>query len=47
MYFTKCPYCGSNNDPGERCDCGGHKDKKENVKHKAASKKKNDLKKRK
>lgn len=21
-YWT-CPYCGSNLDPGERCDCGG------------------------
>lgn len=22
MYDT-CPDCGANNDPGERCDCGG------------------------
>ena len=21
VYWT-CPYCGSNLDPGERCDCG-------------------------
>lgn len=21
MYFYTCPYCGSNLDPGERCDC--------------------------
>lgn len=20
-YFTTCPYCGANLDPGERCDC--------------------------
>jgi len=20
-YFVTCPYCGSNLDPGERCDC--------------------------
>ena len=20
-YYTKCPTCGSNLDPGERCDC--------------------------
>lgn len=20
-YFTPCPVCGANNDPGERCDC--------------------------
>lgn len=28
-YYTTCPYCGANLDPGERCDCpraspGGH-----------------------
>ena len=22
-YFVTCPFCGSNNDPGERCDCEG------------------------
>ena len=22
-YFVTCPICGSNNDPGERCDCEG------------------------
>ena len=21
MYFNTCPRCGSNLDPGERCDC--------------------------
>ncbi|WP_409969571.1 hypothetical protein RFF05_06575 [Bengtsoniella intestinalis] len=21
MYYRICPYCGSHNDPGERCDC--------------------------
>lgn len=21
MYFSECEYCGSNLDPGERCDC--------------------------
>ena len=21
-YYWTCPKCGSNNDPGERCDCG-------------------------
>lgn len=20
-YFDKCPYCGANNDPGEKCTC--------------------------
>jgi hypothetical protein len=20
-YYRKCPYCGRNNDPGERCEC--------------------------
>ena len=20
-YYTTCPYCGANLDPGERCDC--------------------------
>lgn len=20
-YYRTCPYCGSNNDPGEICDC--------------------------
>lgn len=22
-YFNTCPYCGSNLDPGEPCDCKG------------------------
>nr|DAE24195.1 MAG TPA: RNA-binding protein [Caudovirales sp. ctNZz8] len=22
-YYWTCPNCGSNNDPGERCDCHG------------------------
>jgi hypothetical protein len=21
MYYRTCPYCGANNDPGERCSC--------------------------
>ncbi len=21
MYYTVCPHCGANLDPGERCDC--------------------------
>lgn len=21
-YYWTCPRCGSNNDPGEKCDCG-------------------------
>ena len=21
MYYKKCPYCGANNDPGEKCSC--------------------------
>lgn len=21
MYFNTCPYCGSNLDPGEQCNC--------------------------
>lgn len=25
-YYTTCPHCGANLDPGERCDC---QDKKE------------------
>ena len=20
-YYWTCPYCGDNNDPGEKCDC--------------------------
>lgn len=26
-YYYTCPYCGSNNDPGEKCDCLKEKDK--------------------
>ena len=22
MQYKECPYCGSNLDPGEKCDCG-------------------------
>ncbi len=33
-YYWTCPYCGSNLDPGERCDCRDEKktpDKTSNV----------------
>lgn len=23
MYYTTCPLCGANLDPGEHCDCAG------------------------
>ncbi len=23
MYYTTCPLCGANLDPGEHCDCTG------------------------
>ncbi|MDR1061791.1 MAG: hypothetical protein LBL83_11420 [Clostridiales bacterium] len=23
MMYRTCPYCGANNDPGERCECLG------------------------
>lgn len=31
-YFVTCPYCGSNNDPGERCTCqeGGEQNDRSN-----------------
>lgn len=25
--YKKCPYCGANLDPGEKCDCGSETDK--------------------
>lgn len=25
MYFKECPYCGSNLDPGEQCECRDEK----------------------
>jgi hypothetical protein len=25
-YYWTCPYCGANNDPGEKCDCQKEKD---------------------
>lgn len=28
-YYNTCPYCGSNLDPGERCDCLEEREKKE------------------
>lgn len=28
-YFRRCPYCGCNLDPGERCDCREDRDKEE------------------
>ena len=28
-YYWTCPYCGSNNDPGEACDCRFEDIKKE------------------
>lgn len=37
--YKKCPICGSNNDPGERCSCGGVAPKAHRKrKHKKASK---------
>lgn len=29
MYYDKCPYCGANLDPGEKCDCREESTKKE------------------
>lgn len=26
-YYWTCPYCGSNNDPGEACDCHAEMEK--------------------
>lgn len=31
-YFNKCPRCGANLDPGERCTCNEEKQKKERKK---------------
>ena len=31
-YFNVCPCCGANLDPGERCDCGEWKEKKQEPK---------------
>lgn len=28
-YFVTCPFCGSNLDPGERCDCNEGRNKVE------------------
>lgn len=28
MYYIECPYCGSNLDPGEKCDCRDNKEEK-------------------
>lgn len=28
-YYNVCPNCGSNLDPGERCDCGKEKEKEQ------------------
>lgn len=28
MYYMECPYCGSNLDPGEKCDCRDKKEEK-------------------
>lgn len=30
MYYTICPYCKCNLDPGERCDCESVAEKKQN-----------------
>lgn len=27
-YFKVCPYCGSNLDPGEKCDCREERERK-------------------
>ena len=41
-YYYTCPYCGSNNDPGETCDCQKH-DPPTNVTEKSdTNKEKND-----
>lgn len=29
MYYDKCPCCGANLDPGEKCDCREESTKKE------------------
>lgn len=29
-FYTPCPYCGSNLDPGEKCDCQNKKAKEDN-----------------
>ena len=29
MYFRECPFCHSNLDPGERCDCEDKREEKE------------------
>lgn len=47
MYFNKCPYCGSNNDPDERCDCGGMKIKHKMISLKQQARRKLNTKKRK
>lgn len=28
-FFRTCPHCGSNLDPGEKCDCQKHREHKE------------------
>lgn len=28
-YYNTCPKCGCNLDPGEKCDCGGEKEKRQ------------------
>lgn len=33
-YFRTCPHCGSNLDPGEKCDCQREKAKAEPIKRK-------------
>lgn len=30
-YYRVCPLCGSNLDPGERCDCQDEQRKRENL----------------
>lgn len=30
MIYVTCPNCGSNNDPGERCDCNDRATKPDN-----------------
>lgn len=33
-YYITCPHCGSNLDPGEKCDCQSQKEKQVTIKRK-------------
>lgn len=37
MYYVKCPYCGANLDPGEKCDCREEAQKKNSPRPKELS----------